>query len=192
LKDLWYQKNHPNHPWLTPQAINLIETWLRPSDVGFEWGSGRSTLWFSKRVFHLTSIEHNSSWYEKVLQSLVHAKVENVDIQLRALDGGAKSDYILAIKQIPNEDLDFVLVDGRQRDLCILAALPKIRPGGLLILDNAERYIPKKALKRDEATLNKTKVTPITEWEIILERLSSWRTIRTTNGIWDTVFWVKT
>jgi len=42
--DIWYRKRHPDHPWLTPQAISILDSWLMPGDKGIEWGSGRSTL----------------------------------------------------------------------------------------------------------------------------------------------------
>jgi hypothetical protein len=46
---------HPDVPWLTRQAVEILEDWLKPGYVGLEWGSGRSTLWFARRVSHLTS-----------------------------------------------------------------------------------------------------------------------------------------
>jgi putative heme iron utilization protein len=49
---------HPNWPWLTKEAILLLERLLRPDDIGLEFGSGRSTIWFAERVEKLISIEH--------------------------------------------------------------------------------------------------------------------------------------
>jgi hypothetical protein len=34
--NIWYQKRNPDHPWLTAQAIQILENWLRPTDVGIE------------------------------------------------------------------------------------------------------------------------------------------------------------
>jgi hypothetical protein len=187
--DIVYRRSHPDHPWLTPNAISILEAWLQTTDVGFEWGGGRSTFWFGRRVRHLTSIEHDPVWYRKLLGSLAEAKIENVDFQLRSLEGAEKSDYLLAMVRVPAESLDFVLVDGRLRHLCVHEALPKLKPGGLLILDNADSYMPRN-LRSGKHRL-KGEALPPPCWVTVLERFSSWRTIRTTNGLWETRFWVK-
>jgi predicted O-methyltransferase YrrM len=50
--------------------------------------------------------------------------------------------YINAITSIEDNSLDFVLVDGKQRAQCALASLMKLRPGGILIVDDVHRYFP--------------------------------------------------
>jgi len=178
-----YQKRHSEYPWLTPQAIAILESWLRPHDVGFEWGAGRSTLWFGSKVSHITSVEHDPEWFQNINEKIRTKGLSlKVNFLKRALDAGYES----AIDSFPNRSLDFVLVDGRRRLQCIAHALPKVKKGGLLILDNAENYfpvIPKAALpggKEDEMFV-----------QGITEGLHAWRIIRTTNGIWDTVLWIK-
>lgn len=64
------ERRHPDAPWLTRTMVEILETWLRPGDVGLEFGSGRSTIWFARRVGHLTSVEHHPGWYAKVKQNL--------------------------------------------------------------------------------------------------------------------------
>ena len=61
IQNWLYQKRHPDHPWLAPHAVVWLEANLRPDMRGFEWGSGRSTLWFGKRLKSLTSIESNAA-----------------------------------------------------------------------------------------------------------------------------------
>ena len=73
-----YTRMHPEHPWLTAASIQFLDSWLRHSDIGFEWGCGRSTLWFSKRVAHLTSVEHNEDWFNRTKDALATNKIENV------------------------------------------------------------------------------------------------------------------
>ena len=58
-----YERANPGQPWLTPDMIKILDSWLCPADVGLEFGSGRSTSWFAARVKHLTSVEHNPEWY---------------------------------------------------------------------------------------------------------------------------------
>jgi hypothetical protein len=64
LDQMWFAKAHPDAPWLAKSAILLLDSYLKPGDIGFEWGSGRSTLWFAQRVAHLYSVEDNRDWYE--------------------------------------------------------------------------------------------------------------------------------
>ena len=47
---------------MSPQEISLIESFLEPRDVMLEWGSGYSTLWYSKFVRDYYSIEHDQKW----------------------------------------------------------------------------------------------------------------------------------
>jgi predicted O-methyltransferase YrrM len=69
-------------------------------------------------------------------------------------------DFALYVKQIdefPDEYFDIILIDGRARPSCIKRSVSKVKPGGLLILDNSEReyYLAKaieylKAFQRNE------------------------------------------
>ena len=52
-----FEREHPKVPWLVPDSIPVIDDLLKENHIGFEWGSGRSTIWFSKRVSHVTSVE---------------------------------------------------------------------------------------------------------------------------------------
>ena len=47
-----------------------------------EFGSGRSTLWFSSLVGSLTSIEYDAGWYEQAKQRLRDANATNVDYRV--------------------------------------------------------------------------------------------------------------
>ena len=73
------EKQHPDWPWLTSSSILILSSWLRNEDVGFEWGSGRSTLWFSQRVKKIISIENSREYYDKVTNSLRKANINNVE-----------------------------------------------------------------------------------------------------------------
>ncbi|MCA8940459.1 MAG: hypothetical protein KDB07_11650, partial [Planctomycetes bacterium] len=57
---------HPEYPWLAWPMIADLEGRLSRNDVGFEWGSGRSTLWFASRMGKLTSVEHHEDWFTQV------------------------------------------------------------------------------------------------------------------------------
>ena len=139
---LWRSTN-PGVPWLTRQAVEILNGRLKPSDVGLEWGSGRSTLWFAQRVEHLTSIEHNDRWYKRIKKALCDKGADNVDLLYAPLEAeeGGLPEYIRVAAELPKAGLDFVLVDGRLRDQCTEIALQLLKPGGMLIIDDAARYI---------------------------------------------------
>lgn len=141
-----YQRGHPDAPWLTPEAIRLLDSMLRPSDIGAEFGSGRSTLWLARRCAHLTSVEHDEAWHATVLATLAVEEITHVDYQCHPRDApdapGDRSAYAQVAQFLGDESIDFALVDGLYRDDVTLFLLPKIRPGGMLIIDNVNRYLP--------------------------------------------------
>jgi hypothetical protein len=60
LAEIRYQRKFPDAPWLTPAANAFLASFLTVADVGFELGSGRSTLWLARRMAHVTS---RASWH---------------------------------------------------------------------------------------------------------------------------------
>ena len=147
----FYQRRHPDDPWLSPAAVHFLDQHLRPEFCGFEWGSGRSTNWFATRVGHLVSIEETRAWHDKVFATLRERGRSNVDLRHipveHALSAQYESSYdpmpryVLAIEEFPDARFDFILVDGCYRQPCVQAALPKLKPGGLLIIDNTD-WVP--------------------------------------------------
>jgi predicted O-methyltransferase YrrM len=145
ISDLFYQRAHPADPWLTPAAIGLLGTLLRPTDRGAEFGSGRSTLWFAARVAELTSVETNTRWHEAVTSQLKERGVSNVDYILVPEDQPAENGdgpYARTALNFPDASLDFALVDSYYRDHTAKFIMPKIKPGGLLIIDNINWHLP--------------------------------------------------
>lgn len=127
------ERKHPENPWLTADAVAILTSLLRPSDVGVEFGSGRSTKWFAQRLQKLTSIENNPAWFEKVQQGLISLPGNvSVDYRLCVSD----EDYASQAWTFSDNSIDFCLVDGAVRDRCALAMLPKVRRGGR---DNGHR-----------------------------------------------------
>jgi hypothetical protein len=144
---LW-EKRHPDAPWLTPDAVRFCVSVLSPSMRAWEFGSGRSTVWFAARVGHIVSIEHDLGWYAIVRQRLHESKVGNIDYRLIALDHPEAEPehpaydpmprYVAAIAAEPDASLALVVVDGLYRSACIRASLAKLKPDGLLLVDDLE------------------------------------------------------
>jgi SAM-dependent methyltransferase len=149
------------------------------------------------RVARLISVENNPEWHTLVKAKLAATKVRaNVEYLFIACDDNEFDEplshpYADMSNRVGDASLDFALVDGTIRATCMKAVLRKLKPGGLLILDNANRFIP-----NQESGWQKTIHEPRSEprsggWAGIIEQLRDWRWINTTDGIWDTRFWLK-
>jgi predicted O-methyltransferase YrrM len=194
-----YQQTHPNHPWLTKEANSILSSYIQESDRGLEFGSGRSTIWFAKRVSFLTSVEHDSCWYSRVHNWLMGMNnIEYLLVEKDEDDDGNKGKnaaYVKVIDQFEDNSLDFVLVDGAYRGACAIGILQKIRPGGLLIIDNANWFLPCKSFSPNSRTYKQGAVSQT--WKEFLnevegrEERNKWRKIWTSSGVTDTAFYFK-
>lgn len=194
-----YQKKYPDHPWLTEDAIKFLSSYLKKSDVGLEFGSGRSTLWFAKRISHLTSVETDSIWFDKVKQAVNCNGIHNVTLiyledtsclpEARQTDSKDILKYNEIIKMFQPDSLEFVLVDGANRSFCANAAIEIVKNGGIIIIDNAEWFIPSDSVSPGAIKLSQPPYS--LEWGKFLEKVKDYRCIRTTNGVWDTYIYIK-
>jgi protein-L-isoaspartate O-methyltransferase len=96
----------------------------------FEYGSGNSTLWWSKRAEKVTSVEDDEAWYEKIKHAL--KTVKNVDYRLEV---DRKRYYSMA-----SNNFDIFIVDGKYRLQCLEHILSLDGEGLMIILDNADWY----------------------------------------------------
>ena len=167
--------------------VEILEGWLKPGDRGFEWGSGRSTVWLAERISSLVSVEHDPSWYGRVSTQLKMKGLENVEYHL-CVDA---QNYSTLAGKFCSESFDFCFVDGETRDDCALNAIPLVKPGGFVIVDNCNWYLPPPKHSRSPFS-RKPEQGPYTEkWAAYLDSVKEWREIWTTNGVTDTALWVK-
>ncbi|MEO1206165.1 MAG: class I SAM-dependent methyltransferase [Pseudomonadota bacterium] len=186
LRVIWHERRHPEDPWLPKQAVDLLDQLLRPTDVVVEFGAGRSTLWLAKRVVHLTSIESNQDWAKRTsdkLEALARPGSQSV------VFAETVEDTVAPIMGMPDASVDVVLVDGAHRDHCAHAALAKLKPGGVLVIDNVNRYLPH-ATSRSPATQREAAASEL--WDRVANDIAAWRHIYVSNGVTDTGFWIKT
>ena len=128
-------------PWFVMGAITYLEDEFLENPYhplkfkSFEWGSGGSTLWLSQRTKSVITLEHDRDWLEKTRAELEKYGITNVALILRHLDNG----YVEYIDGFPDESFDIIMVDGRKRSDCLIRAMPKLKRGGALVLDNSER-----------------------------------------------------
>ncbi|MFC8732589.1 class I SAM-dependent methyltransferase [Luteimicrobium sp. NPDC057192] len=124
-------------PWLAFVVIDRLDEIVGPESSVFEFGGGGSTVWFAERARQVTSIEHDPEWAALLEERF--AATPNVDVRHVAAAGGSYDEYVASVESFPDDSLDVVLVDGRSRVRCALAAMPKVRPGGFLVLDDSQR-----------------------------------------------------
>jgi len=158
-------------PWITFEARKWLIDYLKADMSVFEYGSGGSTIFISKRVKELISVEHDKDWYLLVSNEIVKEDITNCRLLLREPELGILNNidysdpeaYLSAwpgyqgmnfkryatsiptsIQQFPDKSFDLVFIDGRARPSCIANALAKVRPGGYIMLDNSDRqrYLP--------------------------------------------------
>lgn len=144
-------------PWLHFFAIDWLTNYIKPSMKVFEWGSGGSTLFWSRHVQQVISVEHSRAWYERVLSALEERHIKHATLLCIPSDQ-EKNDttdvqdfideatqevfqkYANRINDYPDGEFDIILVDGKARLACLKNAVPKLRAGGVIVFDNSDRY----------------------------------------------------
>jgi len=139
----------PTEPWLTREAVRFLRTAIQADWDIFEIGSGTSTAWYARRARSVIAIESDPIWQRHVASSLA----EHPNATVEAV---AAYDFPARIAREPDEAFDLVVVDGSEAGLspdegrvgCVRAAAPKVRAGGILLLDNSDwpRYAPVDAI----------------------------------------------
>lgn len=134
-------------PWLTNKSLEWLTNYLKPDMTVFEYGSGGSTLFFSKHAKQVVSVEHDERWHKKVLPKINKNSAANVDYILHVPNKITKTNkYVNSVSTYPNNFFDLVLVDGLDRNDCCSAAISKIKKGGYLVLDDSDRIQYKESL----------------------------------------------
>lgn len=151
-----------DRPWFTFKAIKWLNSYLKPEMKIFEYGSGGSTIFFTKRVKSLVSVEHDENWYRFVSNLLERMQLSNVTYILSKPIKVAKSKkdvanpddyssgfkeyhgldfsgYVKEIDKYLDASFDLIIIDGRARPACIKHAIRKLKHGGVIILDNVDR-----------------------------------------------------
>jgi len=189
IRQIFFQHQNPEAPWLTRQSIALLDQLIMKTDNGLEFGSGRSTKWLAARCHHLTSVEHDEKWYSLVNKMLIERT--NVKYLLRSLnkDNPVLSEYLNPFNDLEDQSIDFVLVDGRIREFVAHLAIQKLKSGGLLIIDNAEYFFPNNYNLSSSIGIKIESIPK--EWKEFYNSTIDWRRIWTSDGISATLMFFK-
>jgi precorrin-6B methylase 2 len=120
-------------PWFTYPSIHFLAERIKKDHIVFEYGSGNSTVWFSKKVQKITSVEHDLAWYSRMKEKF--KKIPNITYLHKDL---VTSDYQNEILKYDKE-FDIIIIDGRERVECIINSLSALKNDGIIIWDNSER-----------------------------------------------------
>jgi len=149
-------------PWLSYAAIDHLDRFTKKDMRVFEYGGGGSTLYFTKRVAEVVTVEHHPEWFAKLADDFAARGIQNWTGRLIPGEDGVPQNasigdpdayvsddednkgknfkaYASAIDRFADEYFDIVLVDGRSRPSCTKHAIPKVKRGGWLVIDNSDR-----------------------------------------------------
>ncbi len=119
-------------PWMNYPVIAFLKERLNKEITIFEYGSGFSTRFYATRVKHVTSLEYNSFWYEKVKQTLP----DNVTLLFQETDINGK--YCRVIQQ-NDVKYEMIVIDGDDRENCMQQCLVSLSKTGVIVLDDSQR-----------------------------------------------------
>jgi len=131
----WYASsspdNIPNQPWLGEKVIERLAEIITADFEIVEHGSGGSTIWFAQRAKRVLSFEHNPLWYKAIVREVPGNAIVFLNSSRNVPP--ALLDY---------EQFDMLQIDGEpieDRKDWINKCLEIVKPGGYVILDNANR-----------------------------------------------------
>lgn len=119
-------------PWVTIPFIDFIVNRLTSEMTVFEFGSGNSTLFYSKKVKEVYSLEHDKDWADRIKKNIP----SNVTLIFCKLiyDG----EYCRSANHL-DKKFDLIVVDGRDRVNCIKNSIGSLTQAGIIVLDDSER-----------------------------------------------------
>lgn len=126
-------------PWYTFAAIEYLQGLDLAGRRVFEFGAGNSTLFWQERAAEVVSVETDPEWYEQILP--------RVRASTRLVLCRDRDEYLAEIGRHP--PFDVIVIDGLWRKASARAALERLAPGGMLVLDNGDWFPHTHAVLRE-------------------------------------------
>ncbi|MBY0426253.1 MAG: FkbM family methyltransferase [Cytophagales bacterium] len=117
-------------PWNSYAFIDFIRPRLHDKLSMFEYGCGNSTLFYSKLVGSITSVESDLNWYNRI-KALAP---ENSTIIFESLEKGHEG-YVKTV-QNTQKKFDIISVDAYFRSECVEVSINSLTDTGVLVLDD--------------------------------------------------------
>ena len=116
--------------WCTYPFLHFIYPRLQNHFNVFEYGCGNSTIWYAKKVNTIKSVEHDKNWLNKIQSKMP----KNSTVIYKELVYGG--DYSKEVSN-GNQKYHIVIVDGRDRNNCLLNAIHQLTDDGIVVFDNS-------------------------------------------------------
>jgi len=123
----------PVLPWIPYAAIRFLRAQAKPDWRVLEIGSGMSTLWLARYCCIVDSIEADETWVSLLQKEIARRKISNAHVHFRW-----RANEMCDFSNWADASLDLAFVDGGPRPECFTAALPKVKPGGFIYVDNTD------------------------------------------------------
>ncbi len=155
------------YPPIEPEAIDWLKSFIEYDMITFEYGSGDSTIYFRRTVKAVVSVEHDRETYETLKKQIgpnkgnfTYELIEPID-DPKPFPYSHESfgstvpaylyknfrDYVNYINNFADHSFDIIFINGRSRSSCIKEAVPKVRKGGIIILQNPVEYVYQDAIE---------------------------------------------
>ncbi|NTW99911.1 MAG: class I SAM-dependent methyltransferase [Geobacteraceae bacterium] len=106
----------------------------------FEFGSGNSSLFWSKNAQSVISVESDPDWYTFGMQDLS----PNRSLLLKT----GCNEYVETVIQYETK-FDVIVIDGLYRFNCAVKSMTRLKDGGIIVLDNSDWFPDTARLLRD-------------------------------------------
>ncbi len=149
-------------PGFASPMLADLRTWQMEGWRVFIWGAGdrpseHVISWFARRCAQITYVDWDQKWINQLQQFVNSLKLTNVKFYCHEIerleverkvfgrmavntfsDYGEKTTYVHSIAQAGIK-YDLIIIDGHHRNTCTIKALDWIKPGGRIILNDANQ-----------------------------------------------------
>jgi len=119
-------------PWMAYPMIQFLQDRLHPGLNLVEYGSGFSTLFFSRHAGKVDAVEHNREWFESISKRLP----DNANVDF--IETANRREYVGYVEN-RNADADVVVVDGRFRVECAALSAEVLKKSSVIVVDDTDR-----------------------------------------------------
>ena len=139
-------------PWWSYGAIRAFAAFLQPAHRVFEYGSGGSSFFTARRAATVLAVENDPVWQGLVTGFARERGLANLACELHPLADDSLATFRASSfsQRILADTWDVVIIDclcgfqasryGVIRPAAFADALPRVNPGGLIVLDDSWMY----------------------------------------------------
>lgn len=136
-----------NLPWWSYTSVDFVDSIVEGKRI-FEYGTGGSTIRFSRKAKSITSVEDDENWARLVMDRLRRNNIDNVEIKIKPFDFKSESSKFCDseyLKSVDEGEYDIVIIDGqdwtfKERIKCFRYVEPRMKEGQYIVVDDFWRY----------------------------------------------------